>query len=66
MKFEIDLSDEAVDDLRAVQLKLRQNWVHAPGLKDHDVTEADAVRTALSVFVAVVAAYDIAPPQGHA
>ena len=66
MKTTVDLGDAAVADLRAVQLKLRQNWRYAPGLKDHDVSEADAVRTALSVFMAVVATDDLAPKQGHA
>ena len=66
MKITVDLSDAAVADLRAVQLKLRQNWRYAPGLKDHDVSEVDAVRTALSVFMAVVATDDLAPKQGHA
>ena len=66
MKITIDLSDEALTDLRSVQLKLRRNWLHAPGLKGHVVTESDAVRTALSVFVAVDATYDLVPKEGHA
>ena len=47
----VELSDQTLADLRAVQLKLRAAWKDAPGLGSHEVTEADAVRTALAVFV---------------
>ena len=68
-KITVDLSDEAITDLRDMQLKLREHWQHAPGLEDHEVTEADAVRAALSVCLAGGwDTTDLLPPepQGHA
>ena len=47
----VELSDQALADLHAVQLKLREKWKHVPGNQDREVTEADAIRTALAVFV---------------
>ena len=44
----LELSDEAVADLHAVQFKLRAAWKDAPGLGSHEVTEADAVRNGVS------------------
>ena len=51
-KITIELSDEALADLHAVQLTLRAMWKNAPGLENYEVTEADAIRTALSLCVA--------------
>ena len=47
----VELSDQALADLHAVQLKLRAKWKDAPGLESYDVTEADAIRTALAMCV---------------
>ena len=47
----VELSDKALADLHAVQLKLRAAWKDAPGIESHVVTESDAVRTALAMFV---------------
>ena len=47
----VELSDQALADLHALQLKLRAKWKDAPGRQDREVTEADAIRTALAVFV---------------
>ena len=45
----VELSDQALADLHAVQLKLRAKWKDAPGHADHAVTESEAVRHALVV-----------------
>ena len=50
-KVTVELSDQALADLHAVQLKLRAKWQDAPGLESYEVTEADAVRTALAMCV---------------
>ena len=47
----VTISDEALADLHRVQLMLRANWKAAPGLEHYEVTEADAVRTALAILV---------------
>ena len=47
----VELSDQALADLHAVQLKLREKWKHVPGRQDREVTEADAIRTALAMCV---------------
>ena len=47
----VELSDQALADLHAVQLKLRGMWKHVPGRQDREVTEADAIRTALAMCV---------------
>ena len=47
----VELSDQALADLHAVQLKLREKWKDAPGRQDREVTEADAIRTALAMCV---------------
>ena len=69
MLITVDLRDAAVADLHAVQFKLRTLWKDAPGLGDYEVTEADAVRAALSVCLAGGwDTTDLLPPepQGHA
>ena len=48
-KITIDLSDESMADLHAVQLKLRGMWRVSPGHADHAVTESEAIRHALVV-----------------
>ena len=48
-KITIELSDEALADLHAVQLTLREKWRVSPGLADHVVTEGEAIRHALAV-----------------
>ena len=48
-KITIDLNDESLADLHAVMLTLRKKWKDAPGMADHEVTQADAVRHALAV-----------------
>ena len=48
-KITIDLSDESMADLHAVMLTLRAKWQASPGMADHEVTQADAVRHALAV-----------------
>ena len=48
-KITIELSDEALADLHAIQLVLREKWRASPGMADHVVTQAEAVRHALSV-----------------
>ena len=45
----IDLSDESMANIHAVQLKLRGMWRASPGMADHVVTQAEAVRHALVV-----------------
>ena len=45
----VELSDESLADLHAVQLALRKKWKDAPGMGDHVVTQAEAVRHALVV-----------------
>ena len=47
----IKLSDQALADLHAVQLKLRAAWKNSPGLASYEVTQADAIRTALAMCV---------------
>ena len=44
----VELSDQALADLHAVQLKLREKWKGTPGLVDHEVTKAEAIRHALA------------------
>ena len=51
-KITIELSDQALADLHAVQLKLRAQWKDAPRLESYEVTEADAIRMALAMCVA--------------
>ena len=48
-KITIDLSDESLADLHAVQLVLREKWRASPGMADHVVTQAEAIRHALVV-----------------
>ena len=48
-KVTVELSDQALADLHAVQLKLRAKWQDAPGMADREVTEADAIRHALAM-----------------
>ena len=48
-KITIDLSDEALADLHAVMLTLREKWRTSPGHADHAVTESEAIRHALVV-----------------
>lgn len=48
----IRLSDQALADLHAVQLKLRAKWKAVEGFEDRDVTQYDAIRTALAMCVA--------------
>ena len=63
-KIEVELSDEALADLHAVQFKLRAAWKDSPGLADYEPTEADAIRVALSAFVAGSWAIDdLLPPE---
>ena len=45
----VSLSDESMANLHAVQLKLRGMWRSSPGMADHVVTQAEAVRHALVV-----------------
>ena len=47
----VELSDQALANLHAVQLKLREKWKDAPGFENYEVTEADAIRTALAMCV---------------
>ena len=54
----VSLSDEALADLHAVQLTLRGMWRHSPGMADHVVTQAEAIRHAL--VVATVADWRVA------
>ena len=44
----VELSDQALADLHAIQLKLREKWKGTPGLVDHEVTQAEAIRHALA------------------
>ena len=48
----VELSDQALADLHTVQLTLREKWKDAPGFENYEVTEADAIRTALAMCVA--------------
>ena len=51
-------------DLHTVQFKLRALWKGAPELEDYEPTESDAVRVALSAFVAGSwAVDDLLPPE---
>ena len=45
----VELSDESLADLHTVQLVLREKWRASPGMADHVVTQAEAVRHALVV-----------------
>ena len=63
-KFEVELSDLAMADLHSVQFKLRSMWKSSPGLADYEVTQDDAIRIALSAFVAGSWAIDdLLPPE---
>ena len=48
-KITIELSDESMANLHAVQLKLRGMWRSSLGMGDHEATESESVRHALSV-----------------
>ena len=59
----VELSDEAMADLQEAQLQLRTLWKGTPKMEDREVTEADAIRNALSAFVSEIRNItDIMPP----